>query len=157
MKVKSLTTFTPNKLSINYIKPANSKFPVVGRKYTLTHSDLTGQLFLDIGSKYNFSSIDPKMRDEVLAEWKTNQDGLLILFGRVLVDNGEYSVEEANERFKIFQKEMALALKGIVNGDLSFYSHYPSLLSAPIFIYYHSKFPSYNGVYHYGTTRDYLK
>jgi len=43
----------------------------------LTHSDITAQLFLDIGYSYNYKSIDPKMRDEVLAEWKKDKHGRL--------------------------------------------------------------------------------
>ncbi len=151
-----MTTLYSEKLSTNYIGSTNSFYPLLGRKYTLTHSDQTGQLFLDIGTRYNLSSINLKMRDEVLAEWKINNDGILILFGTVYVDHGEYSKEEAFYRYKIFHKEMPLALKAIINGDISFYSYYPFLLNAPIVIYFQSIFPEYNGISNYGTPREYL-
>ena len=49
--------FTPDKLEITLIDPVTENGPVEGRKYTLTHSDETGMLFLDIGNVYNYSAI----------------------------------------------------------------------------------------------------
>ena len=61
--------FTPDKLEITLIDPVTENGPVEGRKYTLTHSDETGMLFLDIGNVYNYSAIDQDLRDEVLGRW----------------------------------------------------------------------------------------
>ena len=47
--------FTPDKLEITLIDPVTENGPVEDRKYTLTHSDETGMLFLDIGNVYNYS------------------------------------------------------------------------------------------------------
>ncbi|KZO00602.1 hypothetical protein A4244_15090 [Bacillus badius] len=148
--------FDPRKLSVKLIPPAASEQPVDGRKYTLTHSDVTAQLFLDIGYVYNYKAVNWKMRDEVLAEWKKDREGRLRLAGKAYVDGGEFSKEEAGARFNIFQREMSTALKGIVYGDWSFYSSYPALLNAPIFIHYESAYPSYNRIFYYGTPRQYL-
>jgi hypothetical protein len=136
-----MSVFNPQKLSIKLIPPATFAQPVEGRKYTLTHSDITAELFLDIGYVYNDKSINPKMHDEVLAEWKKDSLGRLNLVGKAYVDGGEFSQKVAGTRFKIFKKEMALALKGIVYGDRPFYVHYPFLLDAPIFIHYLSIYP----------------
>ena len=48
--------------------PATSAQPLEGRKYTLTHSDVTAELFLDIGYVYNYEVVNCEMRDEVLAK-----------------------------------------------------------------------------------------
>lgn len=148
--------FDPQKLRTTYIPPANVFQPVVGRKYTLTHSDKTAELFLDIGVTFNPIAIDWEMRDDVLAEWQKDRSSSFHLKGIVYVDAGKFSEEQAQVRFTIFQREMRLALKGIVNGDRSFYSYYPFLLDAPIYIVFQSKFPQFHQVVYYGTPRIYL-
>jgi len=67
-----------------------------------------------------------------------------------------YFPSPEDTRFKIFKKEMATALNGIVYGDRLFYVHYPLLVDAPIFIRYLSIYPQYRQVVFYGTPRQYL-
>lgn len=148
--------FDPQKLSVQLLPSASSVQPVEGRKYTLTHSDVTAELFLDIGSVYNYKAVNWKMRDEVLAEWKKDREGRLRLAGKVYVDGGEFGKEASGMRFHIFKKEMSTAIKGIVYGDLQFYNNYPTLLDAPIFIHYESTYPEYSHIFYYGTPRQYL-
>jgi hypothetical protein len=62
----------PEKLQVEYRNGVTTTEPVGGRKYTLTHSDKTGDLFLTIGLEYAFDQIT-KMRDEVLAEWQFDE------------------------------------------------------------------------------------
>lgn len=147
-----MSNFNPQKLSVRLIPPATLIQPIQGRKYTLTHSDITGELFLDIGYKYNNQAINWKIRDEVLAEWKEGQ-GALHLIGRVYVAGGEFDEQTANKRFTIFVKEMDTALKGIVYGDLPLYTNYPELLDAPIYVHYKSYYPQYRMIVYYGTPR----
>ncbi|MDP4105408.1 MAG: staygreen family protein, partial [Bacillota bacterium] len=119
-------------------------------------SDITAELFLDIGYVYNDQSIDHKMHDEVLAEWKKDSHGRVSLLGAVYVDGGEFSQKLAGNRFRIFKKEMATALKGIVFGDHPFYVYYPVLLNAPIYIHYLSRYPEFRKIIYYGTPRQHL-
>jgi len=151
-----MSNFDPQKLSVNLIPPATRSQPIVGRKYTLTHSDITAELFLDIGIVYNYDAINQTMRDEVLAEWNQDNQGLLKLIGEVYVSGGEFDENISSIRFNIFKKEMDTALKGIVYGDLPFYTNYPDLLDAPIFINFESIYPQYRKVFYYGTPRQYL-
>jgi hypothetical protein len=151
-----MSAFDPRKLSVKYLPPADSAHPLEGRKYTLTHSDITAELFLDIGYVFNFEAINPKMRDEVLAEWKNNEQNHFHLIGRAYVDGGEFSQEAAGIRFMIFKKEMGTALKGIIYGDRQLYSYYPILLDAPIYISFESTYPAYRQTAYYGTPRQYL-
>lgn len=152
-----MSVFDPQKLSVNLIPPATFVQPVEGRKYTLTHSDLTGELFLDIGNVYNDKAINQKMRDEVLGEWKKDEQSQFTLMGKAYVDGGEFGETIAGIRFNIFKKEMVTALKGIIFGDIPFYENYPLLLDAPIYVYYESTFPQFHQVFYYGTPRLYLK
>lgn len=148
--------FDPQKLFVNLIPPATSSQPLKGRKYTLTHSDITAELFLDIGYVYNYQSINPQMRDEVIAEWIRDSQGHFKLVGQAYIDGGEFSQKVADIRFKVFNKEMATALKGMIYGDRVFYEHYPFLLDSPIFIRYVSSYPQYRQIAYYGTPRHYL-
>ncbi|MDQ1145869.1 hypothetical protein QE429_002696 [Bacillus sp. SORGH_AS 510] len=150
-----MSVFIPSKLSVTYLAPATPFRPVEGRKYTLTHSDTTGQLFLSIGCNYNYSAINYSMRDEVLAEW-VPQLGEFSLCARVYVSGGEYDENYTKVRFLIFQKELNLALKAIINGDQALYSNFPWLLDAPIYVHFESVYPQYNQVVYYGTPRNYL-
>ncbi len=151
-----MSNFDLGKLSVTIYPLVTTLQPLVGRKYTLTHSDDTGELFLDIGIAYNDQAIDLNLRDEVLAEWQVNTLGQFSLVGFAYVDNGEYSREEATYRFTIFNKEMDTALKGMINGDQQFLSNYSFLLDAPIYIHFQSVYPEYRGVKFFGTPRRYL-
>lgn len=66
-----MTMFDPSKLSVQYSTGAALCYPLLERKYTLTHSDETGQLYVVIGTDWDRTAIDPNFRDEVLAdlEW----------------------------------------------------------------------------------------
>lgn len=149
--------FDPNKLSTNIIPPANFIHPIQGRKYTLTHSDDTGELFLDIGTTYNYQAIDWKLRDEVLVELRVDQFNRVCFVGVAHVDQGQFPKEQAQFRYNIFRKEMNTALKGIFYGDQPFFSNYPQLLDAPIYIMYESIFPEFHHIVYYGTPRKYLE
>ena len=151
-----MSTFDPQKLSVTLIPPATFAEPIEGRKYTLTHSDITAELFLDIGNVYNYKAINQIMRDEVLAEWKEDAQGRFSLIGRVNVDGAAFNENVSSIRFTVFQKEMGTALKGIVYGDRPFYMNYPALLEAPIFVYFESTYPQYRNVFYYGTPQLYL-
>lgn len=152
-----MSDFNPHKLMVKLIPPATSLEPLQGRKYTLTHSDITADLFLDIGYVYNTEAINWVMRDEVLAEWTKDQQNHFNLTGKVYVDGGEFGKNISDIRFSIFKKEMDTALKGIVYGDQSFYKIYPLLLDAPIYIYFESTYPQYRQIIYYGTPRQYLE
>lgn len=150
-----MSVFIPSKLSVSYQAPATPFRPVEGRKYTLTHSDTTGQLFLSIGCNYNYSAINYSLCDEVLAKW-VPQLGEFSLCARVYVSGGEYDENYTKVRFMIFQKELNLALKAMVNGDKALYSNFPWLLDAPIYVHFESIYPQFNQVIFYGTPRNYL-
>jgi hypothetical protein len=52
-----MSRFNPSKLSVTFLPLANSIWPITGRKYTLTHSDITAELFLSIGYGYDYAAI----------------------------------------------------------------------------------------------------
>jgi len=150
-----MSKFDPAKLKLTYFPPATPFKPVDERKYTFTHSDVTGELFLTIGYCYDFDAINMKLRDEVFAEWKHTM-GQYTLTGKVFVSNGEFNEKYSMIRFHIFQKELPLALTAMVYGDRNFYMNHPWLLDSPIYVQFESAFPQFHQLIYYGTPRQYL-
>ena len=142
----------PEKLSVEYKCGVTPTEPIFERKYTLTHSDITAELFLTIGLKYAYEKIN-KMRDEVLAEWRI-YNGYPFLYVYIYVD-GQFGPGMAAIRNVIFRRELPLALEAIRYGDREFFIAHPLLDNAPIWIYFDSMNPNYNRFENWGTPKDY--
>jgi len=126
--------------------------PIIPRKYTLTHSDVTGELFLTIAEKYDYDKITD-MRDEVLAEWiMVNSEYALMV--NVMVDKEKNPIMSA-VRNSIFTKELPLALQAIRYGDREFFKENSSLDKAPIYVKFSSVYPMFNRLELWGTPSDY--
>ena len=147
-----LKRLNPNKLHIEFRTGVTMTEPITGRRYTLTHSDATADLFLTIGKKYAYDKFTA-MRDEVLAHWQP-WNGYLFLYVYVLVDNQPDSSRSA-ERYAIFRRELPLALEAIRYGDGVFFAAHPGLDNVPIWVYFDSKKPEYNRFECWGTLYDY--
>ena len=68
-----MSKLNPEKLSVEFRIGVTAKDPVIPRRYTLTHSDITSELFLTIGLTYAFDKTSAA-RDEVLGEWIKTKD-----------------------------------------------------------------------------------
>lgn len=141
----------PEKLYVEFRPGVTTTEPILGRKYTLTHSDITADLFLTIGLEYAYDKIT-SMRDEVLAEWRT-YNACLFLYVYVYV--GDFGPIKDSIRNTIFRRELPLALEAIIYGDREFFSAHPQLYNAPIWIYFDSTNPKYNMFEYWGTANDY--
>lgn len=145
-----MSKFNPEKLSVEYRHGVTATEPVIPRCYTLTHSDLTGDLFLTIGHHYAWDKINPKIRDEVLGEWKTN-GGPLYYCVYVYIDQGEHDQNVSAKRSEIFRRELPLALTAIRYGDRFLFDAYPNLNHAPIIVNYMSAYPQFARQESWGT------
>lgn len=144
-----MSEFNPEKLSVTYSKDVTTVGPVFPRRYTLTHSDNTGELFLTIGQHYTSENITP-LRDEVIGEWKTNGNSMYFAVF-VYIDNGEHDQNVAAKRYEIFKRELSLALKAIRYGDRSLFSTYPYMDHIPIIVHYMSAYPTFAGQENWGS------
>lgn len=141
----------PEKLHVEFRPVVTTTKPILGRKYTLTHSDITAELFLTIGLQFAYDKIT-SMRDEVIAEWKISNCGLFLY---VYVYVGDYGPAMNALRNTIFRRELPLALEAIVYGDKMFFKTKPALTNAPIWIKFDSTDPTYNRFEYWGTAMDY--
>ena len=147
----------PEKLHVQFAPDTAPEGPVSPRRYTLTHSDATGDLFLTIGSDYDRQQISGwytrLMRDEVLAEWREEEDGpALHVHCHV---SGGLVVGSAGWRDAIFRRELPLVLEAFRFGDRELFEAQPELDQAPIWVHFHATRPRYNRVESWGTPADY--
>lgn len=143
----------PDKLYVEFTPGVTLTEPVIGRKYTLTHSDITANLFLTIGLQFAYDKINA-IRDEVLAEWRTN-NGFPFLYVYVYVD-GQFDPSVSAVRNEIFRRELPLALEAIRYGDRIFFLAQSQLDNSPILIRFDSKKTDYNRLEYWGTPKDYF-
>lgn len=147
--------FDSNKLQTTFIYPATPSKPVIGRKYTLTHSDTTGIMFLDIGTEYNYSAINEELRDELFGRWVFyDDDNSYKLFFYAFVGGDNFST--ALKRYNIFKSHMNMAIQAIIYGDRYLFKEYPQLINTPIYVKFDSDFPQFNNYESYNYVRDYM-
>lgn len=142
----------PEKLFVEFRPGVMLTEPVIGRKYTLTHSDVTANLFLTISLEYAIDKIT-SMREDVLGEWRIH-NGQCYLFVYVYV-GGQNESSALAVRNAIFRRELPLALEAIRFGDRALFSAHPALDYAPLWIHFDSTDPSYNKIEKWGTPANY--
>ncbi|AFM40434.1 hypothetical protein Desaci_1415 [Desulfosporosinus acidiphilus SJ4] len=144
--------FNPEKLHIEFRNGITPIGPILGRRYTLTHSDVTAELFLTVGLTFAYDKIN-MMRDEVLGEWLIScNQCTLNAFCHV---GGEMGKESARNRDMIFKRELRLALESIRYGDNSLFKTHPYLDESPIWINFNSVYSEYDRAECWGIFRDY--
>lgn len=147
-----MSNFNSNKVFVQYRDKMMPYDPIKGRKYTITHSDFTAQLFVFVGENYAKDQIT-KMRDEVRISWEKEKTGHILL-GSVIVD-GEGVVGNTHIRNNIFYKEMPTALKALRQADRFIFEDEPKLDRTPVFIHFISSNPLYDKIYNFGPIEKY--
>ena len=148
----------PEKLHVRFAKGCISGRPLVPRRYTLTHSDRTGELFLSIGPEYDEEQLRGwqarLMRDEVLAEWQ-HQPGLPELHVHCHV-SGQWALGPARWRDDVFRRELPLALEALCYGDRELMCSSRQLKQAPVWVHFHARQAKLDATEEWGTVSDYL-
>ena len=147
----------PDRLHVTYLVGAAPESLTLPRRYTLTHSDITGQLFLSIGSEYDTKQIyrlyTRLMRDEVLAELAEEEEGLVF---RVHCHvSGGFVIGTAKWRYNIFRSELPLVLEAIRHGDRTVFEQDPQLDNTPVLVHFKSTNKRFNKFENWGTMADY--
>jgi hypothetical protein len=147
-----MSRLKPEKLHVRFVAGATPEGPITPRRYTLTHSDATGDLFLTIGPDYDRQQIagwtTRLLRDEVLAEWQEEEDGpALHVYCHV---SGGLVVGWAGWRDAIFRRELPLVLEAFRFGDQGLFEAQPELDRAPIWVHFQARQSRYNRVERWG-------
>ena len=139
-----MSQLDPRKLHVTFASAGE----MPARRYTLTHSDLTGDLFLTIGPDYDRKQISGfyirLMRDEVLAELTRDPDGpCLHVYVHV---SGGLAFGGAGWRNDILHYHMPMVLEAIRHGDRDHFAAHPELDKASVRVHFHSHLSHYNAV-----------
>jgi len=147
----------PKKLHVMYLTSNTPEYLILPRRYTLTHSDITGELFLSIGNQYNRKQISKLytklMKDEVLAELSDEGDNLI--FRVYCYVSGGFVFGTAKWRYNIFHSELPLVLEAIRYGDRNLFEQNPKLDNTPVLIHFQSTDNRFDKVENWGTMADY--
>ena len=148
----------PKKLHVTYLTGTTPDKLTVPRRYTLTRSDITGSLFLSIGSEYNTkqtSRLYTKwMRYEVFAELSHNIDNFALrVFCHV---SGGFVFGSAKFRYNTFRSELPLVLEAIRYGDKALFNKNAELDHVPVYIHFHSDKRLFNVIEQWGTLGAYV-
>ena len=152
-----MSRLNPAKLHVRLAEGIASDSSLSSRRYTLTHSDQTGDLFLTVAPEVDRRQISGwytrLMRDEVTAEWQSGAEGLsLHVFCHV---SGGLAFGSAAMRYDIFRRELPLVLEAFRFGDGVLFVARPELDQAPIWIHFESVDPRYQKTEHWGTPAKY--
>lgn len=148
-----MSRLTPEKLTVEFSEGTTETSPVIPRRYTLTHSDITAELFLHIGDDFAYDKITD-IRDEVLGEWLIiNGSIVYYIYLQVGIESGQK--ETTNLRDQIFRRELPLALEAIRYGDKQLFTQYPELDYLPIFVLFIYNGVESNKAEYWGTFSDY--
>ena len=152
-----MSQLDPKKLHLTLRRGATPPGLYVPRRYTLTHSDASGDLFLTIGLNYDRGQVSGiytrLMRDEVLAEWVEDESGPT-LYVHCHVSGG-LIFGTAGWRYSIFQYHLPLVLQAFRYGDRPLFEAHPELDQAPVRVYFHSNLSRYNRVEDWGKPANY--
>lgn len=152
-----MSRLRPEKLHVQFRSGVAPTGPIMPRRYTLTHSDATGDLFLTVGTEYDRKQISGwytrLMRDEVLAEWREDEEGpALHVYCHV---SGGLILGTARWRYEIFRHELPLVLEAFRFGDRQLFEVHPALDKAPIRIHFAATQRRYRRVERWGTPADF--
>jgi magnesium dechelatase len=148
----------PGRLHVTFAPGASPEEPVVPRAYTLTHSDVSGELFLTIGPAVGRRQVSGwytrLMRDEVLAAW-TAGDGIETTLDIHCHVSGGLVVGTARWRYGILKSHMRLVLEAFRYGDRDLFIAHPDLDQAPARVHFHSRRRRYDLMEDWGRLGDY--
>ena len=152
-----MSRLNPAKLHVQFAAGSMPGGTLTPRRYTLTHSDSTGDLFLTIGTEVDQEKVSGwytrLMRDEVVAEWQENDEGPALHVDCHV--SGGLVFGSAAMRCGIFQQELPLVLEAFRRGDGGLFTARPELDQAPIWVHFHSTDQRYRKTERWGTPAQY--
>jgi hypothetical protein len=147
----------PEKLHVYFLPGTSPEILKLPRRYTLTHSDRTGDIHLTIGPEWDKEQISGWytrcLRDEILGEILNNgEKPVLKIHCHV---SGGMALGTARWRYGIFRRELSLVLEAIREGDGILFQENPGLDDMPVTISFHAHKKQYNREEAWGTIGQY--
>jgi hypothetical protein len=121
---------------------------------------MTGDLFLTVGMDYDQKALRDfqtrLMRDEVLGEWREEDEGKASLHLTCHVSGRWLSFGTARWRYEIFRYHMPQALQALRYGDRALYMAHRGLDQAQILVHFTSHRAQYDRIENWGKPADYI-
>jgi hypothetical protein len=132
--------FDASRLHVSFLDATRPDGPPAPRRYTLTHSDRTGHLFLAIGADYDRQALRALQvrleRDEVLGEWVVDDDGPRLDL-HMMAQGGLPIFGTGRMRCGIFRRYRTMVLGAMRHADAALSAALPELDDAPVFARFH--------------------
>jgi hypothetical protein len=129
-----------SRLTTTFSDGATPDGPLRPRRYTLTHSDRSGALFLTIGADFDHGALRTLqvrlMRDEVLGEWSAEASRPRLEL-HMAAQGGLPLFGTARMRVGIFRRCRTLVLGVLAYGDSRLLTAHPRLAEAPVVAVFH--------------------
>jgi len=129
-----------SRLHVTFADGARPDGPLTPRRYTLTHSDRTGHLFLTVGTDYDrraLRSLQVRLeRDEVLGEWMLDAEGPRLDL-HMAAQGGLPVFGTGAMRVGIFRHYRSMVLEALRHGDKALAEAHPRIDDAPIVARFH--------------------
>ncbi len=153
-----MSALDPAKLHVRLQPGLETGRLTLPRRYTLTHSDRTGDLFLTIARDYDQQHISGwytrLMRDEVLAEWIDTPRGPAVDVHCHV--SGGIVFGSATWRDNILRMHMPMVIEAFRQGDAALFAAQPELDRSPVRVHFHSQRSKFARMEPYGTLGDYV-
>jgi hypothetical protein len=152
-----MSELRPEKLHVTFQESTSAQEVSLPRRYTLTHSDAKGDLFLSIGAEYDQKQISGfytrLMRDEVLAELISDgQKPSLHVYCHV---SGGFVFGSAGWRNDILHHHMQMVIEALRYGDRELFSAHPEYNEALVKVHFMSSCAKYDRIEDWGTAKSY--
>ncbi len=132
--------FDAGKLHVTLGEGVQPQTPLACRRYTLTHSDRTGDLFLTVDTEYDrraLSALQVRLeRDEVLGHWVVEDDRPRLEL-HMMAQGGLPFFGTARMRQGIFRRYRSLVLAALRHADAPLSAAHPELADAPVIARFH--------------------
>ncbi len=152
-----MTNLDPGKLHVRFGEETTPQGPLEPRVYTLTHSDLTGELFLTIAREVDNDQISGWytrfMRDEVVANWETDETPELHVHCHV---SGGFVLGSASWRESIFRQHLPMVIAAFRYGDRKLIEHHPEMDESQVVVHFHAARRRDGRIEEFGKIGDYI-
>jgi len=132
--------FDASRLRVGFAEGTRPDRPLNPLRYTLTHSDRTGDLFLTIGPDYDQRALRALQvrleRDEVLGDWILAAEGPRLEL-HMTAQGGLPLFGTGAMRCGIFRRYRPLVLAALRHGDRALTAAHPGLDAAPVIARFH--------------------
>ena len=132
--------FDASRLHVSFVDATRPDGPLTPRRYTLTHSDRTGHLFLAIGAEHDRHALRALQvrleRDEVLGEWVVDEHGPRLDL-HMMAQGGLPVFGTGKMRCNIFRHYRPMVLGAMRYADAALSAALPELDDAPVSARFH--------------------